>query len=136
MNDQFDPDDDDLTRGQLIDHIRRLQADLANLETVFAETAQELGCKQDNEAILEAIAALRLRAVPAIVWPDDPRGPAKFGVFELFTSRICNAEQDWSWDIHPGDDAAEMTSGYADTLEDARRDCEAAFLRLVGCKNG
>ena len=80
--------------------------------------------------------ALRLRVVPAIVWPDDPREPAKFGVFELFASRICNAEQDWSWDIHPGDDAAEMTSGYADTLEDARRDCEAAFLRLVGCKNG
>lgn len=83
---------------------------------------------------LEAeLAALRTRAVPAIVWPDDPREPAKAGCFELLVARICNEDRDWHWYVYPGEDLEEIEGGEADSLEDARRDCEAAFLRLVGC---
>ena len=85
------------------------------------------------ERLLRENAALRARAVPEVVWPEDPKGSANVGVFELEAVRICNADHDWRWYIYPGEETEEIGCGDADSLEDARRDCVAAFLRLIGC---
>jgi Lar family restriction alleviation protein len=90
------------------------------LETVFAETAQELGCKQDNEAVLEAIAALRARAVPVIVWNVEK---ATCGSFLLGAS-----EHEWLIGLALNGQLYMLFEGKTG----GKPACEAALLRLVG----
>jgi hypothetical protein len=107
----------------------------ANLpETIFAETAQELGCKQDNEAVLEAIAALRARAVPAIEWaPKEYNWYACLGRWIL---AVFPVDDGWSWCIDLGQQTILHRPPHSASPEEAKAACEAAFLRLVGAGNG
>ena len=76
-------------------------------------------------------AALRARAVPAVVWGEpgefDP-AVATPGDFRLL------AWDDGTWRIVLGGHKIEKGMAEVQTLDAAKSGCEAAFLRLVGCK--
>lgn len=83
-------------------------------------------------------AALRARAVPAVVWPEDPRESARVGDLELEVCQILNQppESSFHWAVRiwdAGEYADGLLVGAAPSLDLARSACEAAFLRLIGC---
>ena len=79
-------------------------------------------------------AALRARAVPALEWDNDE---AQAGLFECSISPLTDGDFDW-FIVWPGEEAGtiNLEEGTEPTREEAEDACEAAFLRLVGCKNG
>ena len=86
-------------------------------------------------------AALRLRVVPALEWTrfylasKAQSGAVQCSV-ECFWMGI--AEMRWGWQIKTGGQVIATADPKDRTLtrEEAESACEAAFLRLVGCKNG
>ena len=112
------------------EHLRECMSAPNHKPVVNANMGQSF---REQLALQAEVEALRARAVPAVVWPEDQRLPAKIGRFELFVTRVNDANC-WDWYVYPGEDIEEMEGGDAGSLEDARRDCEAAFLRLVGVR--
>jgi hypothetical protein len=94
----------------------------------------------ENRALKAENAALRARAVPAIVWNRFPMASrAQVGAFRLTVEWLYqgNSTMRWRWWIDMGDTRVANGSelGYA-TCEEAEGEAGAAFLRLVGCGNG
>ena len=75
------------------------------------------------------LAALQ-RAVPAIAW--DAGRHAESGAFRL---HIWEAAGFYSWEIYIKQIRVAQSSRNLRSLETAKSQCEAAFLRLVGCKS-
>ena len=86
----------------------------------------ELRAKLDS---LEAeIAALRARAVPEIVWNENT---SKVGAFTL---DVPQAPGGWVWRIWWHGALVSSVGMTGGTMDQAKANCEAAFLRMVGCK--
>ena len=94
------------------------------------------------QAGLAEMEALRLRVVPALEWePRQPTGEwdvlvavAEAGKFAL---RIRCVDGYFVWHIrHNGVTICSSQGKGLDAEAEAKSACEAAFLRLVGCKNG
>ena len=117
--DQFDPDDDDLSRGQLVDHIRELLIEVRRLQSQL--TAQEG------------------RVVPALEWTRFPMASnATSGAIRVVAEYLYMGERDghrWIWWINVNNTRHLNHKGPGFLLrEEAEEKAEAAFLRLVGCR--
>jgi hypothetical protein len=122
------------------------EARLKELKRQFAETApyEPVDAIADEalsgvESLLAEVrrleaenAALRARAVPVLEWHNDE---AQAGLFECEINPLTEGDFDWSI-VWPGKEEGtiNLEEGTESTREEAESACEAALLRLVGCK--
>jgi hypothetical protein len=125
--------------GELLKHKREVIRLQAALETTTLE-AREAEARADQVTgelcdVQGENAALRARAVPAIEWHKSPtkRDIHNANVGRLLLTAWRGLDGGYGWCIAHGhgfeDDIAD---GDADSIDDAKSKCEAAFLRLVG----
>jgi len=85
------------------------------------------------------LTALRARAVPAIEWHKSPtkRDIHNANVGRLLLTAWRGLDGGYGWCIAHGHGFEDnIADGDADSIDDAKSKCEAAFLRLVGAGNG